>query len=102
MTQIVTLTLSLLLANTGVLAQPTGAAAFAAGNGGDNHDIAELQGCLERDKGYYILIDKNNEFQRLSENKNLKKLVGHEVKVTGTPSIRTLDNTLQGGSFRRH
>jgi hypothetical protein len=98
MTQTVMLFLLLLLFNTGVLAQPSGAAAFAAKDDSGSHDLAELQGCLERDKGVYILVDKSNEFLRLSENKNLQKLVGHEVKLTGKPAVRTIDNTLVGGA----
>lgn len=98
MTHTLMLSLLLFLFNAAVLAQPSGAAAYAAMNADGSHDTAELQGCLERDKGVYILVDKNNEFLRLSENKNLQKLVGHEVKLTGKPAIRTIDNTLPGGA----
>ena len=98
MTQTVVLSLLLLFFSTGVLAQASRANAFAAPANSDSHDIAEIQGCLERDQGFYILVDRNNEYERLSDNKTLKKLVGHEVKLTGKPAVRTIDNTPAGGA----
>jgi len=90
--------LLLLVFTTGVSAQPSHANAFAAPANSDSHEMAEIQGCLERNEGSYILVDRNNEYQRLSDNKNLKKLVGHEVKLTGKPAVRTIDNTPPGGA----
>jgi hypothetical protein len=98
MTQTLMLCLLLLVFNAGMLAQPSGETAFTDKNDSGSHDVAELQGCLQRSEGYYILVDTNNEYQRLSENKGLKKLVGHEVKLTGTPEVRTIDNTPAGGA----
>ncbi len=43
----------------------------------------------------------NNEYERLSNNNALKKLVGHEVKLTGKPQIRSIDNTPAGGRLKR-
>ena len=96
MTRTIVFSLSLLLSNSAVLVQPSGAAAFA--DKGGSHDIAEIQGCLQREQGFYILVDKNNEYQRLSDNKSFKNLLGHEVKLTGTPEIRTIDTTPPGGA----
>jgi hypothetical protein len=98
MTQTVMLSLLLLVFSPGMLAQPSGETAFANKNDSGSHEIAEIQGCLQHDQGYYILVDTNNEYQRLSDNKSLKKLVGHEVKLTGTPEVRTIDNTPAGGA----
>lgn len=98
MTRAVTLSLLLLAFSTGVPAQPSRANAFAPPGNSDSHDLAEIQGCLERDQGFYILVDRNNEYERLSDNKNLKKLLGHEVKLTGKPAVRTIDNTPPGGA----
>ncbi len=95
MTQAVVLSLLLLSLNPGILTQPSGASAFA---GKSDSDTTEIQGCLQRSQGYYILVDTNNEYQRLSDNKGFKKLIGHEVKLTGTPEIRTIDNTPPGGA----
>lgn len=98
MTQTFMLSLLLLLFNAGVLAQSSGESAFANKNDSGSHAVAEIQGCLQRNQGFYILVDTNNEYQRLSDNKSLKKLVGHEVKLTGTPEVRTIDNTPPGGA----
>lgn len=59
---------------------------------------AEIQGCLRRSQGQYILVDKDNTFQRLSNYRTLKNLVGHEVRLTGKPEIRTIDTTPPGGA----
>jgi len=59
---------------------------------------AEVQGCLRRSEGQYILVDKDNTFQWLSNYKTLKSMVGHEVRLTGKPAIRTIDTTPAGGA----
>jgi hypothetical protein len=62
-------------------------------------DSAQIQGCLQRAEGNYILVDKEtNTYQQLSNNKKLKALIGHEVRLTGTPSVRTIDTTPAGGA----
>jgi len=95
MTQTVMFSLLLFCFSSGLFAQPSGASPFLDK---DESSTAEVLGCLERNQGYYILVDTNNEYQRLSDNKGLKKLVGHEVRLTGTPEIRTIDNTPPGGA----
>jgi hypothetical protein len=46
-----------------------------------------LQGCLGGSNGSYTLADKNgNSFQLTGDTAKLSEHVGHEVKVTGTPS----------------
>jgi hypothetical protein len=59
---------------------------------------AEIQGCLRRFQGQYILVDKENTFQWLSNYKTLKNMVEHEVRLTGKPAIRTIDTTPPGGA----
>ncbi len=98
MNQTVMLSLLLLVFSTGMLAQPSGTNAFADKSDRGSHEVAEIQGCLQRNQGSYVLVDTNNEYQRVSDNKSLKKLVGHEVKLTGTPETRTIDTTPPGGA----
>jgi hypothetical protein len=98
MTQTVMLFLLLTLVSTGAAAQPSQAAMFADKDKSNSHDSAEIQGCLQRQDGYFILVDKNNEYERLSNNNALKKFVGHEVRLSGKPEIHTIDNTPPGGA----
>jgi hypothetical protein len=45
----------------------------------------------------YTLTDSNGKVYQLSDEANkLTKHVGHEVKITGTPGVRTRDTTQQG------
>jgi len=76
--------------------RPQNEAARAAS--GKDAVSAEIQGCLRRYQGQYILVDKDNTFQWLSSYRTLKNLVGHEVRLTGKPEIRTIDNTPPGGA----
>jgi len=61
-------------------------------------DTAELQGCLRRSEGQYFLVDRDGVAKVLSNNSKLKNLAEHEIKVTGTPRIRTIDTTPPGGA----
>ena len=58
----------------------------------------ELEGCLRRSGSQYVLIDRDGTMQEVSHSKLLKNLVGHEVKLTGTQSIRTIDTTPPGAA----
>jgi hypothetical protein len=45
----------------------------------------------------YTLTDSNGKVYQLSDEANrLAKHVGHEVKITGTPGVRTRDTSQQG------
>ena len=56
-----------------------------------------VQGCLSGSSGNYTLTDKNGNTQELwGEANKLGRLVGHKVELTGTPSIKTTDSTMQG------
>ena len=59
---------------------------------------AEIQGCLRRYQGQYILVDKANTFEWLSSYRGLKNLLDHEVRLTGKPAMRTIDTTPWGGA----
>jgi hypothetical protein len=61
-----------------------------------DYDTVDLQGCLQRSQGRYILVDKENTYERLSDTSKLSKLVGHEIKVVGKRTIRTVDTTQPG------
>ncbi len=98
MTPILSTCLLLLLFSTALSARASAASASADKSNSNTHDTAEIQGCLQRQDGYFILVNTNNEYQRLSNNKALKALVGHEVRLTGKPEIRTIDTTLPGGA----
>lgn len=66
--------------------------------GGSDYDVVELQGCLQTNQGNYILVDKENTYERLSSTSKLRKLIGHEVKITGKRVTKTIDNTLPGAA----
>ena len=57
---------------------------------------ATIRGCLQRIEGHYVLVDETNTAKRLSDSSKLKQLVGHEVELTGTPRIRTIDTSQPG------
>lgn len=59
---------------------------------------ATMRGCLQRYEGHYILIDAAGMAQRLSDFGKLKPLLNHEVELTGTPAIRTIDTTQPGAA----
>lgn len=56
-----------------------------------------VTGCLATVGNNYTLTDSNGKVYQLSDEANkLTKHVGHEVKITGTPGVRTRDTTQQG------
>jgi hypothetical protein len=67
-------------------------------NSSGDYDTVELQGCLQRSEGRYILVDKDNTYERLSDTSKLRNLVSHEVKVTGKRAMRTVDTTPPGAA----
>ena len=80
--------------------QMLGSAQSESGQTSTGKDVvsAEIQGCLRRSQGQYILVDKENTFQWLSNYRTFKNLVGHEVRLTGKPAIRTIDTTPPGAA----
>ncbi len=79
-----------------VAAQPGGQSPQADQSSAGKSSLATIQGCLQRSQGNYILVDEDNTFRRLSNNGKLKGLLGHEVRLTGKPAIRTIDTTQPG------
>lgn len=65
---------------------------------GSDYDSVELQGCLQTNQGNFILVDKDNTYERLSNTGKLRKLIGHEIKVTGKRVTKTVDATLPGAA----
>jgi hypothetical protein len=56
-----------------------------------------IQGCLSYTDGHYRLTDSSGKVYQLSNEANkLTHHVGHEIKVTGMPGVRTVDTTQQG------
>jgi hypothetical protein len=83
-----------LLATLGLLAAP--ANSLDNKDSKSDYDTVDLQGCLQRSEGKYILVDKENTYERLSDTSKLSKLVGHEIKVSGKRTMKTLDTTQAG------
>lgn len=58
-----------------------------------------IQGCLSYTDGHYRLTDSSGTVYQLSNEANkLTHHVGHEIKVTGMPGVRTVDTTQQGAA----
>ena len=58
-----------------------------------------LQGCLKFSRNAYRLIDSSGQSHRLvGEANKLKKEIGHQVELTGTPYTRAIDTTQQGAA----
>ncbi len=56
-----------------------------------------ITGCLATLGNHYTLTDSNGKVYQLSDEANkLTKHVGHEVKITGMPGVRTTDTTMSG------
>jgi len=58
----------------------------------------EIEGCLRLSGSHYVIIDREGTLQEVSFSKKLKNLAGHEVKLTGKQSMRTIDTTPPGGA----
>ncbi len=58
-----------------------------------------IQGCLSYTDGHYRLTDSSGNVYQLSNEANkLTHHVGHEIKVTGMPGVRTVDTTTQSAA----
>jgi len=54
---------------------------------------------MQYPKGHYVLTDNNGTPYQLSGQANtLTKHVGQQVEITGTPGVRTVGTTIQGGA----
>jgi hypothetical protein len=62
-------------------------------------DQSAMTGCLQKAVDHYILRDEEGTVHELSGgNSKLKKLVDHQVEITGKKGIRTIDRTAPGGA----
>jgi hypothetical protein len=94
-----TLSLALLTSSVCLQARPTYSGANVGKTAEVEPDPAMLEGCLQKSEGEYTITDKDGLLHHLTEGpKLLKSYVGHEVQLTGTPSIRTIDTTPPGGA----
>lgn len=58
-----------------------------------------VQGCLHVSGGRYSVTDSSGTVHQLTGYANkLKNHVGHEVEITGTPTVRTASTTAQGAA----
>lgn len=54
-----------------------------------------VQGCLSSSGGHYTVTDKHGKVSRLTgSTAKLSHFVGHEVEITGKPTVITLDTTM--------
>lgn len=71
--------------------------AQAGSTAGKTAGAATMQGCLSSSSGQYYLTDSSGTKHELSGNDHkLKGQVGHEVEITGKPSVRTEASTSYG------
>ncbi len=55
-----------------------------------------IDGCLQAPGGHYTLIDNNGKAHTLTgDTARLSHYVGHQVEITGTPTIKTIDTSEQ-------
>jgi len=55
-----------------------------------------IQGCLQSAAGHFSLTESNGTTHQLAFSKKLTRYISHEVKITGTPSVRTISETSYG------
>jgi hypothetical protein len=95
MLKILTLAAALLISAAGLQAQQgeTGQSARKSAN------LTTIEGCLSNSSGQYFVTDGSGTKHELSGYSNkLKAHVGHEVQITGKPSIRTEADTSYGAA----
>ena len=90
-----TLTLILILLVSALWLQAQDAGQTA----GKSSGLTTIQGCLQYTNGHYRLTEDNGTTHQLQSQANkLTKHVGHEVTITGTNAVRTVDTTIQGAA----
>ena len=74
--------------------------AQASGQAGtSSSNSTTVQGCLENRAGRYSLKASDGMVYKLTGEANkLKDHVGHEVEITGKPTVRTYSSTEQGAA----
>ncbi len=77
-------------------------AALGAQDAGKPSSPSTIQGCLQYTNGHYRLTEDNGTIHQLQSQANkLAKHVGHEVEITGTPAVRSVDTYHPGCRFER-
>lgn len=62
---------------------------------GNASSLIRIQGCLESSGGHYTVTHKDGSVHHLQGNTaSLSRYVGHEVEITGKPSVRTTDTSM--------
>jgi hypothetical protein len=70
-----------------------------AQDAGKTSNLTTIEGCLQHSEGQYTLIDSTNTIHHLvGGGAKLSHHIGHQVKITGKPGVRTLDTTPQGAA----
>ena len=63
----------------------------------DMSSMSSIQGCLQDSGGHYTVTDNKGIVYPLSgDARELSKYVGHQVLLTGRPSVKTTDTTQTG------
>ncbi len=58
-----------------------------------------IDGCLRSSGGHYTITDKDGTIHHLTGNTaRLSRYVGHEVEVSGKPTVITLDTTVKNAA----
>jgi hypothetical protein len=65
--------------------------------GGKKSGVTTIEGCLQSSGNRYTLTKADGTTVTLSSHANeMIHHVGHQVQVTGTPTVKTIDTTQQG------
>ena len=84
------LTLVLLISAVWLQAQDAGQM------GGKKSGVTTIEGCLQSSGGKYTLTKADGTTVTLSSHANeMIHHIGHQVQVTGTPTVKTIDTTQQ-------
>ena len=66
---------------------------------GKASNLATIDGCLSNTSGQYFVTDSSGTRHELSGSTNkLKPLIGHQVQVSGKPSVKTEASTSYGAA----
>ena len=91
------LALLLLLTAPGLNAQESKPQASTGQSTGKTSGLVTLEGCLQSSNGHFDLTERDGTAHHLTGAANkLSHFVSHEIEVTGTPSIETIDTSEPG------
>lgn len=95
MPRILMLTLVLLASAARLQAQSGHPGSDAGQTPGNASSLTTVRGCLQSSGGRYSVIDSDGMIHDLQGNTaRLSRYVGHEVEITGKPSVRTTGTTM--------